>query len=448
MVTNHIINLRMKTTTKIISILILFAFTTLAGAQIDFGSLSENQIYKKENKYNRWTVGVGVGPIFYYTDVIDYTVFPKNHYRFTPSLIIARQFNRPWGIEAQLMEADIYGQKNGRYASGNLIEASLNLTLSINQLAIFGPINDRWNIYTKLGMGLVFFRSKVRSLADNSFKQVKDVYPYLSGYPNPYGWSQDDYMVIGYDRKNDPSKKQSRKSEVVVPIGVGAQYRINEQFDAGFELNMHFMTKDNLDVNLSGADNDAYLYPTFTLRYKIGKKDRRHPVWTYKDFNLSNRRNRETDPLAMKLDSLKQRLDYLAANDSATSDTTVIFTESVIYEDNISASVFFDFDKSAVTKPTHYTISQIAKAMKASPTMRITIRGYCDARGSVAYNEALSQRRCNAILDVFVNDYGLSADRFEMDPKGKSDLLSDTEKLKPRGIHLVNRRVDLLLIKD
>ena len=438
----------MKAKIHILAILAIFGTLWPLQAQIDFGSLSDQQLYKRENKYNNWTIGLGLGPVFYFTDIIDYTIFPKDHYRFAPSIVVARQFNRPWGLEAQLMMADMYGQKNGRYFSGNLIDASLNLTLSINQMAIFGPISDRWNIYAKLGFGLVYFRSRVRDVEDNSFKKVSDVYPFISGYPNPYGWDGEDYLVIGYDRKGDPTNKQKRKSEVVIPIGLGAQYRINERWDAGMELIMHSMTKDNLDVNLSGADNDAYLYPTLTIRYKIGKKDRRHPVWTYKDFNLSQRRNREKDPLAMKIDSLKQRLDELAANDSVTNDTTTIYSETVIYEDDIFASVFFEFDKSNLSERSHKTLAQIAKAMKENGASRVIIHGYCDARGTDQYNIRLSERRCQAVLDVLVKDYGLEESRFELDPKGEAELLSDTDKLKPRGLHLVNRRVDLLLKKE
>lgn len=438
----------MKAKIQILGILAIFGTLWPMQAQIDFGSLSEQQLYKRENKYNNWSIGIGMGPVFYYTDIIDYSVMPKDHYRFAPTIMVARQFNRPWGIEAQLMMADMYGQKNGRYFSGHLVDATLNLTLSINQMAIFGPIGDRWNIYAKLGFGLVYFRSRVRDLEDHTFKKVKDIYPFISGYPNPYGWDEEDYLVIGYDRQGDPTKKQKRKSEVVVPIGVGAQYRINERWDAGMELMMHSMTKDNLDVNLSGADNDAYLFPTLTLRYKIGKKDRRHPVWTYKDFNLSQRRNRANDPLAMKIDSLRQRLDELAANDSVTNDTTTIYAETIVYEDDIQASVFFDFDKTEISSRSHKTLAQIAKAMKENKTSRVLIRGYCDARGTDQYNIRLSERRCQAVLDVLVKDYGIDKNRFVQDPKGESELLSDTEKLKPRGIHLVNRRVDLLLLKD
>jgi len=54
-----------------------------------------------------------------------------------------------------------------------------------------------------------------------------------------------------------------------------------------------------------------------------------------------------------------------------------------------------------------------------------------------------AERRCLAVRDILIKDYGIDSSRFVVDPKGKVDLLSDTRKLHPRGIHLVNRRVDL-----
>ncbi len=430
-------------------------------AQIDFGSLSEEQIYRKENKYNTWSVTVGYGAVTYYTDVVDYTMLPSHNWKFGPTIMVSKQFNRPWGLDAQFLTANMYGEKNHRYFEGDFMEASLNLTFSINQFAGFGPIADKWDIYGKVGFGMVFFRSRQRALYDQLYYengvpetivkdqilQVKHVYDFIS-YPKPEGWTQDDYLAIGYDRKTDPEKEEKRKSEIVLPFGIGVKYRISKSFDVGIEIMMHSMSNDNLDVNLSGADNDAYMYTSLNISYKIGKKNKRHPVWTYKDFNIAYKQQRDADPLAARLDSLKEQLDVLAANDSVTSDTTYIYTESIVYEEGVSASVFFDFDKSTLSRRENKELAKVAQAMEKSPELRIRIVGYCDARGSVEYNLKLSMRRCNAVLDVLVNDYGISKDRFQIDPKGESDLLSDTNKLKPRGLHLVNRRVDLFMIVE
>ena len=428
-------------------------------AQIDFGSLSEEQIYRKGNKHNTWSVSVGYGSVTYYTDVINYTFLPSHNWKFAPNIMISKQFNRPWGLDAQFMTADMYGEKNHRYFEGNFMEASLNLTFSINQFAAFGPIADKWDIYGKLGFGMIFFRSHQRALYDDVYYdngvpetivkdqiiQVKHVYDFIS-YPKPEGWTRDDYLAIGYDRKTDPEKEEKRKSEIILPFGVGVKYRLSPSFDIGIEFIMHSMSNDNLDVNLSGADNDAFMYSSLNISYKIGKKNKRHSVWTYKDFNIVYKQQRETDPLAAKLDSLKEQLNVLAATDSVTSDTTHIYTESIIYKEGVSASLFFDFDKSTISLREYKELAKVAKAMERDKSIRIRIVGYCDARGSYDYNLKLSTQRCNAVLDVLVNDYGLDNNRFQIDPKGKNDLLSDTNKLKPHGLHMVNRRVDLFMI--
>ncbi|WP_439181800.1 OmpA family protein [Carboxylicivirga taeanensis] len=430
----------------------------------NMGQLSEEQIYRKGNKYNTWSVSVGVGPLIYYTDVIDYTVFPSNNWKFAPTIMLSKQFNRPWGIDLQWLRADMYGQKNSRYFEGNLYDLTINGTFNINQLAIFGPINDKWNIYAKLGIGLTYFRSKLHRLTEGSYTdpntgeieylspgdvlRVKHVYEKVAGYPTPHGWTADDYLVLGYERRGEgaPDKKTSRQSEVVIPIGIGVKYRLNKNFDIGTEVLIRQMNADNLDVNLTGADNDSYMLASVNLTYKIGKKNKRHAAWTYKDFNINYKRQRHNDPMALKLDSLKKQIEDIAALDSAQADTTVILTESIEYKKSISTSIFFDFDKSQITKEAHRELAKVAHVMKKDQSLRVKIVGYCDERGSYEYNVKLSQRRCNAALKTLTEDYNIDPDRFEVDYKGEAELLSDTQKLAPRGVHLVNRRVDLYVI--
>ncbi|GEM_PF-564726 len=449
---------------RILLILFLCCFTALVFAQSNAGQLSEEQIYRRGNKYNTWSVTAGFGPVIYYTDVIDYTALPSDNWRFGPSLMISKQFNRPWGLDLQWLSADMYGQKNNRYFKGNFYDITINGTLNVNQLAIFGPISDKWNIYAKVGIGLTYFRSRLHRLSAYTYTdpitgeeefvdagdvhKVKHVYDNVEGYPTPHGWMRDDYLVMGYERREEgaPDKKTERRSEVVIPLGIGVKYRISKSFDVGTEILMRQVSADNLDVNLTGADNDSYMYASVNLTYKLGKKNKRHAAWTYKDFNMNYKRQRKDDPMAHKLDSLKRQIEYMAMLDSVSSDTSTIFTESVEYKERLSTSVFFDFDKSDITQESHMTLAKAAYVMSRDTSLRVKIVGYCDERGSEEYNLALSQRRCNAVLDVMVNEYKIAKDRFELDYKGEAELLSDTRTQAPRGLHLVNRRVDLFVI--
>ncbi|MDG5799666.1 OmpA family protein [Marinilabiliaceae bacterium ANBcel2] len=427
----------------------IFAFSLLQG-QIDFSSLEEEQIYNPDSTYNRWSVTVGYGPVIYYTDVIDYTVFPSSDLKFAPTLQIARQFGRSWAVEGQFLMADMYGQKYERYFEGSFREATINLKGGINQLISGGPLGDRWNIYGKIGIGAIFFRSVQREQGSDNLLTVGDIYSIPSGYPTSYSdWSSDDYLVMGYERRNADLQKKSRVSEVIIPYGLGVSYRINNRFDVGFEANMRNVAADNLDVDKTGADNDSYLQTSFSVTYKIGRRDRRHSSWTYKDFNLAYERERARDPLAYKIDSLRQEVQELASvRDSVVSDTTYVHTQEVIKREFYSATIFFGFDRSDIDARGQKSLAAVARFMLGNPEARMVIQGYTDERGPDQYNYKLSERRCMAVRDALVNDFGISSSRFDVEPKGESELLSDTKALAPRGIHLVNRRVDIIYITD
>lgn len=439
---------------RIVPFLFFIIFvSTIASAQIDFGSLEDEQIYRPDRKYNTWSLTAGYGPVIYYTDVIDYTFFPSSNMKFGPSVQLAKQLGRAWSVEAEFLMADMYGQKYKRYFEGDFRQAGLNLKVYINQLIFNGPMRDRWNVYAKLGLGATFFRASMREQGSERLHTMGDIFGGVSGYPTNYsGWLESDYLVMGYRRNGYPAgetpvlAKTGREGGLVIPMGLGARYRINKSFDLGVEATLHNMAGDNLDVDMTGADNDAYMHASFSLTYKFGKKNKRHASWTYKDFNLSYERERLNDPLAYKLDSLRRQLEQLSSisADTLAGDTTFIRKEETIRHELFSASLFFDFDKSDISERSHRTLAGVARFMEENPEAKLTIQGYTDQRGSADYNIRLSEKRCNNAKKVLVEDYGIDESRFTVVPKGDSELLSDTRTLAPRGVHLVNRRVDII----
>ena len=424
-------------------------------SQIRFEDLTEEQIYRKGNKYNIWSITVGGGPVIYYTDVVDYTFFPSHNWKGGPHINVAYQFGRCVALDVNFLATKMYGQKYKRYFEGDLGEFTLNATAYVNQLIANGPLRDKWNLYAKIGIGAVFFRSQMKALENmtgwdgrqisaHEILQKEDIFNIPFGYPTNYSdWKNDDLLVMGYSRRT--GEKEKRETSLLIPIGAGVRYRINKSFDLGFELTLRNLTNDNLDVDMTGADNDSYMFSALSVTYKIGKKDKRHASWTYKDFNLDYNRDRGKDALADKLDSLTKRLEYLAANDSIVNDTTLITNTRIVRKEIFTVSVFFDFDKSTIMEMSQRTILNVARYMNEHPDTRMLIQGHCDYRGNYEYNEKLSLRRCNAVKDELVNIYGIDPARLEIDPRGKRELLSDTTKL-PDGVHLVNRRVDIIPI--
>lgn len=63
-----------------------------------------------------------------------------------------------------------------------------------------------------------------------------------------------------------------------------------------------------------------------------------------------------------------------------------------------SARINFASDSAALDAAAHDDLVQIARNLKDSGAARIVVRGHTDARGSDAYNDALSLRRASAVI--------------------------------------------------
>ncbi len=69
---------------------------------------------------------------------------------------------------------------------------------------------------------------------------------------------------------------------------------------------------------------------------------------------------------------------------------------------NVGNSVYFDFDKYSLKTESRQTLEKQAAWLKKYPSLRVTIEGHCDERGTTEYNLALGDRRANAIKDYLV----------------------------------------------
>jgi peptidoglycan-associated lipoprotein len=64
--------------------------------------------------------------------------------------------------------------------------------------------------------------------------------------------------------------------------------------------------------------------------------------------------------------------------------------------------VYFDFDKSDIKPEFMESILENADRLKADSSMKVTIEGHCDERGTNEYNLALGQRRAEAVRKALI----------------------------------------------
>jgi outer membrane protein OmpA-like peptidoglycan-associated protein len=101
----------------------------------------------------------------------------------------------------------------------------------------------------------------------------------------------------------------------------------------------------------------------------------------------------------------------------------------------------FDFDKSDIRANDMSEVSDIAAYVKQNPSTKVGIDGHTDPRGTDKYNQALSERRVNAIRDALIKA-GVPADKILTGAFGESRLICNqsTEECWQR-----DRRVEVLI---
>ena len=79
---------------------------------------------------------------------------------------------------------------------------------------------------------------------------------------------------------------------------------------------------------------------------------------------------------------------------------------------------YFDFDKADIRPDARDALAKTADLLRNYPSIRVTIEGHCDERGSTEYNLGLGDRRANAVKNYLIS-LGISADRMSTVSFGK-----------------------------
>ena len=83
-----------------------------------------------------------------------------------------------------------------------------------------------------------------------------------------------------------------------------------------------------------------------------------------------------------------------------------------------SDTVYFGTDEYSLDQATQTTLAAQARWLMANPGVRASIEGHCDERGTREYNQALGERRANAVRDFMVSQ-GVPTSRLVVTSWGK-----------------------------
>ncbi len=102
--------------------------------------------------------------------------------------------------------------------------------------------------------------------------------------------------------------------------------------------------------------------------------------------------------------------------------------------------ILFDFDSAGIKPESRPTLDEIAKFLKADPSISVVVTGHTDAKGAFDYNVDLSRRRAAAVVEDLKRQ-GIAAARLTPFGAGMASPVAPNEDEAGRAR---NRRVELV----
>jgi outer membrane protein OmpA-like peptidoglycan-associated protein/tetratricopeptide (TPR) repeat protein len=108
--------------------------------------------------------------------------------------------------------------------------------------------------------------------------------------------------------------------------------------------------------------------------------------------------------------------------------------------------IYFEFNKSNITREGAAELDKLVQAMNANPTMVIMAKAHTDNRGSDQYNMNLSNRRAKATVQ-YVMSKGIAKDRISGQGYGESEPKVNCGADCTEDQHAQNRRSEFVIVK-
>lgn len=103
--------------------------------------------------------------------------------------------------------------------------------------------------------------------------------------------------------------------------------------------------------------------------------------------------------------------------------------------------ILFALDSASVRSDLRRDLRVVANNLRAYPNSTIKILGHTDNTGSASYNEALSQRRADAVVNILI-DNGVQPVRLQALGRGEDDPIENNLTAEGRA---QNRRVEIII---
>lgn len=309
-----------------------------------------------------------------------------------------------------------------------------SVTSQINMLRLLGSQSETVNIYTSVGLGLIF--NDVTTELNNS---------------TPSNWPE----YIGEDH-SEPA--------FFATFGSGLRLNLTRRIDlfaqydysiSNSDLIDGYRTRPELDIDLHRRTPDSWSSLTAGIQIKFGSSDKDADWHTYTPgldpsaLDGINRRLNDLDGRVADnrswldehqnyLEMLEERMDRF---EERLNNLDQMIRDMDRVDLTIGSDVLFAFDSSVIRESAKPTLAKVARALNSNPDKTLNVAGHTCDIGTNEYNQGLSERRAAAVKEYLVKS-GISSNRVTTAGFGESDPLVPNESDAARQL---NRRVELTI---
>lgn len=145
-------------------------------------------------------------------------------------------------------------------------------------------------------------------------------------------------------------------------------------------------------------------------------------------FRFSLRRGVRYVMLAGAKGYLNQKQEFESDTTMVDADYWVEFVLPSISKPSVVENIFYDFDKADLRPESVAALDELIAVLTDNPNVTIEMASHTDRKGSDDYNNRLSQRRAQSVIDYLV-EKGISPDRLQPHGYGKTHPKTVTKRI-------------------
>lgn len=269
--------------------------------------------------------------------------------------------------------------------------------------------------------------------------------------------------------------------ELVIPVGVGAKFKISKGINIDLGYKMNFVDADNLDGYRTGGTNDKFSYGYAGLEFALGNKAKSQLAFVNPAAVLEQGYIAKYDDLKAQIEAskndavvnaLKNQVNKLMTDSDAdgVSDyydkcpntpsgtkvdgagctlpkmeivkpvTYIISEEDKKVVNDAIKNLEFDLAKATIRSTSFESLDRVANLI-TTKNLSLKLAGHTDSQGSDTYNMKLSKDRAESVKAYLVSK-GVNASRVEATGYGETQPIDNNTTEKGRQN---NRRVEFTL---